>query len=526
MKKWLSGIRAKLLLVSVLAVVSLLIVGITGFVAISSLADKLDVAYNQRLKLSDELGKIESGIHAAFRYEWVAHADDKIEEAKEREQFIKKVSAELKEVDEAAERYSALPKNPEAQEVLKQKFFPNWEKVKIVVEEVLSELDKNDSRANDRAEILIKNKQRLAAAPVAEVVNWLQDKAESTNKKIVAESLSYAQTAKTVALIVVLVAGILCFVICIRIAGQLVNVLSSLSSDLNSSSIQVSAAAEQIASSSEQLSQATVEQASSLEETSSSIQEMSSMVAKTSENAIQASRISVESQQNALKGKEVVQDMISSINEINDSNNNIMIQIDQSNKEISEIVQVIAEIGNKTKVINDIVFQTKLLSFNASVEAARAGENGKGFAVVAEEVGNLAQMSGKAASEITEMLESSIKKVEGIVDDTKVKVERLVNEGKSKVDRGSKVARECGVVLEEIVGSISSVSEMANEISVSSQEQSQGVGEITKAMGQINVATQQNAAGAAQSASAAEELSAQATMLKNAVHSLMVTIEG
>ncbi|MGZ3809521.1 MAG: MCP four helix bundle domain-containing protein, partial [Bacteriovorax sp.] len=286
MKKWLSGIRAKLLLVSVLAVVSLLIVGITGFVAISSLADKLDVAYNQRLKLSDELGKIESGIHAAFRYEWVAHADDKIEEAKEREQFIKKVRTQIKEVDEAAERYSALPKNPEAQEVLKQKFFPNWEKVKIVVEEVLSELDKNDSRANDRAEILIKNKQRHAAAPVAEVVNWLQDKAESTNKKIVAESLSYAQTAKTVALIVVLVAGILCFVICIRIAGQLVNVLSSLSSDLNNSSIQVSAAAEQIASSSEQLSQATVEQASSLEETSSSIQEMSSMVAKTSENAV------------------------------------------------------------------------------------------------------------------------------------------------------------------------------------------------------------------------------------------------
>jgi methyl-accepting chemotaxis protein len=78
-----------------------------------------------------------------------------------------------------------------------------------------------------------------------------------------------------------------------------------------------------------------------------------------------------------------------------------MNQINYSNEQMSEIVKVIQEIETKTKVINDIVFQTKLLSFNASVEAARAGEQGKGFAVVAEEVGNLAQMSGNAAKEIS-----------------------------------------------------------------------------------------------------------------------------
>jgi methyl-accepting chemotaxis protein len=89
--------------------------------------------------------------------------------------------------------------------------------------------------------------------------------------------------------------------------------------------------------------------------------------------------------------------------------------MNKSNDEISSIVKVIAEIGDKTKVINDIVFQTKLLSFNASVEAARAGEQGKGFAVVAEEVGNLATMSGKAAEEISSMLGDSMGKVELIV---------------------------------------------------------------------------------------------------------------
>ncbi len=524
MKKWFSGIRAKLLLVSVLAVLSLLIVGVTGFVAVSSLADKLDVAYNQRLKLSDELGNIDAGINASFRWLWVALANDN--NPTERKKFIEKTKTERKELDRSIKAYKDIPKSSKAQGILTQKLIPSWESSQTIFEEIQSELGKNDSRSSEKIKLLIMNKLRASLAPVIDADKELGEIADATNKRVVNESLSYAQNAKIVSIAIVIVAGILSFALCIRIAGQLVNVLSTVSGELNNSSMQVSAAAEQIAASSEQLSQATVEQASSLEETSSSIQEMSSMVARTSENAVQASKVSSEGQQNAIKGKEVVQSMITSINDINESNNNIMIQIDQSNKEISEIVKVIAEIGNKTKVINDIVFQTKLLSFNASVEAARAGENGKGFAVVAEEVGNLAQMSGKAAGEITEMLDSSIRKVEGIVNDTKTKVERLVSEGKLKVETGTKVARECGVVLEEIVVSISSISEMANEIAVSSQEQSQGVGEITKAMNQINVATQQNAAGATQSASAAEELSAQANALKSAVNSLIVTIEG
>lgn len=524
MRKWFSGIRARLLLVSVLSVVSLLIVGVTGYVAISSLSKKLDIAYNERAKLSENLGKIETEIHAAFRWLWVAYANDA--NPTERKKFNDKARTSIKSIDEAAQKYLALPRVDSAKELYSQKFAPNWEASKKIFEEIMLGLEKNDSHLNGEIKSLIMDKLRPALAPASDAVDKLQNTVQTVNKKIVEESLSYAEQAKTIAITVVFLAGILCFAICIFIASQLVTVLSTVSNELNSSSIEVSAAAEQIASSSEQLSQATVEQASSLEETSSSIQEMSSMVAKTSENAIQASKVSAESQQNAVKGKEVIQDMILTISEITDSNDHIMAQIDQSNKEISEIVKVIAEIGEKTKVINDIVFQTKLLSFNASVEAARAGENGKGFAVVAEEVGNLAQMSGKAAGEISAMLDNSIKKVEGIVSDTKIKVERLVNEGKLKVDKGTHVARECGNVLEEIFISISNVSVMANEIAVSSQEQSLGVSEITKAMNQINVATQQNAAGATQSASAAEELSGQASMLKNAVRSLITTIEG
>jgi methyl-accepting chemotaxis protein len=295
---------------------------------------------------------------------------------------------------------------------------------------------------------------------------------------------------------------------------------------LTDSSNQLNAAAQSLAATSTQISQASTEQASVVQETASSIEEMSSMVGKNSENARKASEVSEQSHKTAVRGKEVVNKMIHSIQEIDSSNANIMEQIGKSNEQLSEIVRVIVEIGNKTKVINDIVFQTKLLSFNASVEAARAGEHGKGFAVVAEEVGNLAQMSGNAAREITDMLDGSIRKVEEIVQETKTRVESLVGDNRAKVSEGVQVANECGGVLEEIVGSISGVTEMAANISSASQEQAHGVREITQAMNQLDEVTQQNAAASEQAANAASQLTNQAGSLKSVVSSLAESIYG
>lgn len=302
--------------------------------------------------------------------------------------------------------------------------------------------------------------------------------------------------------------------------------ISNVISNLSDSSQQVTSAAEQIATAADELSTAATEQASSLEETSSSIEEMSSMVQKNADSAKRTSDLARSSSQSAENGKKVMQNMIHAISEISASNNTIQIQVDESNNDIAEIVKLIGEIGNKTKVINDIVFQTKLLSFNASVEAARAGENGKGFAVVAEEVGNLAQMSGNAAKEITEMLDNSIQKVQYIVLNTKEKVGHLIIDGKNKIDNGNQIAIQCGSVLEEIVENVSSVNAMADEISNACQEQSLGIQEITKAMGQLDQVTQINAATSEESASAANELSSQAHALYAAVGVLVGTING
>lgn len=364
--------------------------------------------------------------------------------------------------------------------------------------------------------------RRKAEERIGDLIEFNDNALEAEDKRTEEVFVTSRNTKVVVSFASIVFSLLLAFTIMRGASKAIAAVIATLSEG----SQQVSSASQQIAESSEQLSQAAVQQAASIEETAASIEELNSMVAKNSENAKSTASTSGTSQQKASDGKQVVERMIGSMEQINNSNATIMKQMNDSNDQIAEIVKVIEEIGSKTKVINDIVFQTKLLSFNASVEAARAGEHGKGFAVVAEEVGNLAQMSGNAAKEISDLLESSVQRVNSIVTETRAKVELLVNEGKMTVEEGTRVARECGQVLEEIVRNVSRVSSMAGEIATASQEQSKGVNEITKAMAQLDQVTQQNSTTSEECASAAVELSAQSESLKGAVTQLVMTIQG
>jgi len=318
------------------------------------------------------------------------------------------------------------------------------------------------------------------------------------------------------------IAALLGQIISSRLTRQINNIAEKLEAGAN----EVASASKQISESSAELSSSSTQQASSLQETVSSIDEVSAMVARNAENAKRSQEVADTSRETAILGKQSVESVIQAIEDINVSNQDIIRQIESSHQELAGIVKVISEIGNKTKIINDIVFQTKLLSFNASVEAARAGEHGKGFAVVAEEVGNLAQMSGNAAKDISQMLDSSVQTVEKIVQDTKTRVERLVVAGRARVETGTVTAKNCGTVLESIVKNVNEMAEMVSEIASASQEQSQGVQSITKTMAHLDEVTQQNASISEESASAAEELAAQAETVRTMVHALMETVHG
>jgi methyl-accepting chemotaxis protein len=277
---------------------------------------------------------------------------------------------------------------------------------------------------------------------------------------------------------------------------------------------------------SHELSNASNQQAEAVQETAASMEEISSMVKKSASNAADSQKASEASRQRAIRGREVMAQMMTSMTDINKNNDQVIDTVQASNQSITEIVTMIREIGERTQVINDIVFQTKLLSFNASVEAARAGEHGKGFSVVAEEVGKLAQMSGEAAKDISDMLERSIKRVELIVDDTKTKVETIISSAKSTVDQGVAVATECRQVLSEIVESCDEVSQMVASIAVASKEQSNGVTEVSKAIHQIDQATQTSAGAANQCSSTSNELASQVKRLREVAADLRWVVEG
>ncbi len=252
--------------------------------------------------------------------------------------------------------------------------------------------------------------------------------------------------------------------------GNLRNVVNG----VKASTDNITSAASQISAGNSDLSSRTQEQASALEETAASMEELSSTVKQNAENAKQANQLAVAASGVAIKGGQVVGEVVGTMSSINDSSR--------------KIVDIIS-------VIDGIAFQTNILALNAAVEAARAGEQGRGFAVVAAEVRNLAQRSAAAAKEIKQLIGDSV----------------------DKVENGTKLVAQAGETMEEIVTSVKRVTDIMGEIAAASAEQSSGIDQINNAVTQMDQVTQQNAALVEEAAAAAESLEDQAQELTVAV---------
>jgi methyl-accepting chemotaxis protein len=250
--------------------------------------------------------------------------------------------------------------------------------------------------------------------------------------------------------------------------------LSGVVSSVRSNSESVATASAQIAQGNLDLSQRTEQQASALEETAASMEQLGSTVRQNADNAQQANQLALGASTVAIKGGEVVGQVVETMKGINDSS-----------KKIADIISV----------IDGIAFQTNILALNAAVEAARAGEQGRGFAVVASEVRSLAGRSAEAAKEIKSLISASVERVE----------------------QGTALVDQAGATMTEVVSSIRRVTDIMGEISAASTEQSQGVAQVGEAVSQMDQVTQQNAALVEESAAAAESLKGQAQQLVQAV---------
>jgi methyl-accepting chemotaxis protein len=268
--------------------------------------------------------------------------------------------------------------------------------------------------------------------------------------------------------------------------------LNQIANNLQDSSKILETMASKLNAGASDLKNANLEQSSATQQTASSLEQIRSMVSVTAENSERLQASSQKSQTLALGGKNGTDQVLNNLTQIQEETNFLVENIKSGNQDFKNIIGIISEIVSKTKVINEIVFQTKLLSFNASVEAARAGEYGKGFSVVAEEVGKLAQMSGQAAKEISEMLASSVGNVESIISKNNSKLESSIETSRKSINETVSAAQNCQQALNEIVKQVGEVGGISEELRNAINEQRLGLDQIGDAMSSLESATNKN----------------------------------
>lgn len=270
----------------------------------------------------------------------------------------------------------------------------------------------------------------------------------------------------------------------------------------------------------------THQQSSAIHETSVSLEELTQMVARTAELSFNSKEKSSLCSSQAETGLEKINHLMTSIEKVERSSQLTLAQVDRANKSFEELLNLFKTITSKTQVINDIAFQTKLLSFNASVEAARAGEHGRGFSIVAQEVGNLAVSVSGAASEINRLLETSAAKMDKVIDENRVGLQRATSDTRAEVSASQSLAVECHQFFASLSQLVREINESVAQISSASGEQKTGIGEIHRAVGQISLANDENGRQADLIFNLAEKLQRVVSDLSTAKSQLQLLIKG
>jgi methyl-accepting chemotaxis protein len=253
--------------------------------------------------------------------------------------------------------------------------------------------------------------------------------------------------------------------------------LGEVTAHLQQAAQEVNSASSEVSSTSQSLAQGASQQAASLEETSASLEELTAMTRRNAEHAVEANQMMRDTTQ-----------VVEKANKTMAATHEAMEAVSQAGSEVAKII----------KTIDEISFQTNLLSLNAAVEAARAGEAGKGFAVVADEVRSLAQRAATAAKTTSQLIEGTVK----------------------RISEGAGLVKQAEAAFLELSQGAQRVAQLVNEIAAASQEQAHGLEHITQAMAQMDKVVQSTAANAQEAAATSKQLSAQSGNLQSTMRQL------
>jgi len=348
-----------------------------------------------------------------------------------------------------------------------------------VLREEAGKMESLYSEMNTQAMVTAREKQVVALDLLNKIIQINDDVALEAGR----EASKEAVVSETVSLAGMLLGFVVALAFGVFLGKSITKALTRIIEGLTDGAEQVASASGQVSSASQSLAEGASEQAASIEETSSLLEEMSSMTKQNAENAKQADALMHEA-------KQIVEQANDSMSRLNSA----MEEISRASEDTSKII----------KTIDEIAFQTNLLALNAAVEAARAGEAGAGFAVVADEVRNLAMRAADAAKNTANLIEETVKKVKD----------------------GSDLTVSTNDTFYQVAESAKKVAELVGEIAAASSEQAQGIDQVNIAVADMDKVTQQNAANAEESASASEEMNAQATQMKEMVGELVLMVGG
>lgn len=269
--------------------------------------------------------------------------------------------------------------------------------------------------------------------------------------------------------------------------------VSSSSQQLSGSAQQINSTTQEIAATVQQIAKGSQEQAQQVEETTRVMEQMSITVEGIANNSHASAKTSIQAAEDAEKGNEAVQAAVTKMNKIHDV-------VLESAKTVQLLGKRSEEIGEIVNVITNIADQTNLLALNAAIEAARAGEAGRGFAVVAEEVRKLAEGSAKAASQISELINSIQKETSEAVQSMQL--------GNKEVQEGQEIAVKAGAALAEIIQAVQKTATSVQLIADSAQQMAVGTKQVAKTINEMATTAEQTASGAEETGASTEQMSA------------------
>lgn len=357
---------------------------------------------------------------------------------------------------------------------------------------------------------------------VEEFLAQAQKFAEDSQETIHTDNLRVARMVLGVQ-----VTGIAIFLLLLwRVGGNIVNRLQSFSSQLIAAANNIRDRSKFQLRSAQELSSEMKTASSELQTTTSATEEINATVERNVSLAEHSKTLSAQGRRNVILGQEAVEQLLTSIKNVQNNNTAMSQQLETSFNDLEKIITLFQAVSEKTKTINEIVLQTRLLSFNASVEASRAGEHGKGFAIVAGEVGKLAHMSGSASKEIDTLLEDSRNQVGTVIDQIRNRIVEISFASMERVEESTRMAENCRQTFTAILDDVSQIDERIRDIHNHSLTQASGVRDITNSVRSVDTAIRKNTSRAEEGESKTREIEGQSEILDHVVVNMEKLISG